>query len=1297
MNAKYSNLAKYVFLCFFLTLSFQSVAQIDKTFWFAAPENSAGHGDNPILMRFATFATPSVVTISMPANPGFTPIVINMAANAVATQDLTAFLAQVETPFDAGGVPAPQTTGILVESTANITAYYEVNRGNNPDIFALKGVNGLGNNFFLPFQTAWSTETSFTPAAHTGFIVVAVEDNTVITVTPTVALEGGRAAGIPYNITLNRGQSYCGSVASALAGGAPTGTRITSTRPIAVTMFHDSIRTGTGGCYDLAGDQMVPTTNIGTQYTIQRGFLDGNEQIIVTATQNGTNVTITNSVTTNVVLNAGQSTTVLLPDTEPFTSVVSSLPVYVAHYAGFGCETGAAILPPVNCTGSRNVRFVRSTDEYAGITLMTRVGNEDNFSFNGGAENTFISAAVFTPVPGLTGWVSARIELPLADLAAGAAGLISNSAGLFHLGLINGGASSGCRYGYFSSFNAVNLGPDIVIAYGTTVTLDAGPDGFSYLWSTGETTQTITVPIYLVGNYSVTVDVGNGCLLSDAVCVGTSEYVWTGFKDSNYNDPDNWSRPCGVVGVPNCNIDIVIPISANLKGARANLIITGNDACRDLWIEELAGDRGIMFINGGGRFNVCRNFRHEGTLTMQANSTLAFTGNVPQTYSRRTAVAVGEFENLIIANTTTPISNVQWPRVTVKDGVGLGNMIVSPTGTLTFQNGHLETENLREIVVRNRATTSVAGHAFNRFVVGRIRRHTNPTGAYDYPVGLAINNGNPVVDPAKTGTLTNMDPTTDWASANYCAGIGSTRVLDFDGGDDYVQMPVFAELSGNQPRTIEMWANVRSFTGNGGLFTFGDTNGLQDFSLRVLGSTDSWRMQHWAADYDFSTSTYNAGAGLLNTWAHYAVTYNGTQVCIYINGALVNCTNRALNSNLVSNFLAQWNNSFLNGQIDEVRIWNYARSVGEISSSLCTPISQCATAGLIAYYNFEEGTGTSITHKDVVCVAPTMTYQLANVDHYNPTNADNFLAYFTRYATVPTLTGQPLQCGADFNCQTLNNGFWTINAFNAANTQITGTGLYTMTLYNRDYTNAGVSCFSGIGDRGTVMKRANGAAPWAIPPGFCTNLAFASTGRSGMSGFSDFATTQGFTFDLLPVELVNFTARHTGENNVQAKWETISEKNVEKFALERSADGYNFTLIGTTNAVGNSNNRNNYTLTDRNAKTGINYYRLKALDFDGKFSFSKIEAVAIDENSSKRSGIVLYPNPTPRGSNLHLTGIESGNLRVSIINALGQIVFDRATLHGGGTFSLSPSLAAGVYTVQVFTDSAFYSEKVVLE
>ncbi len=1305
-----NNLAKFCLLCLFCLVSSLSQAQVDRTFWFAAPDASSGHGQSPILIRLTTFATPATVTISMPSNVGFTPITLTVAANTVVSQDLTAFLAQIETPFDGGGAtPLARNTGILIEATTNITAYYELNSANNPDIFALKGVNALGTDFYLPTQRSWNHQQGLSPAGRTGFVVVATVDGTVVTVTPTVALEGGRAAGVPYTITLNRGQSYCGSVSQPLAGGSPTGTRITSTQPIVISIFHDSINSVAGGCYDMAGDQLVPVNILGTQYSIQRGFLNESEQVIIVATQNATTVTITNVTNTTPLVvnlaNAGDFHILSLPITDPFTFITSNFKIYVAHHAGFGCEQGAALIPPVDCSGSRTTRFIRSTAEYCGITLMTKNGNQDNFSFNGGAENTTIAASAFTVVPGSGGvWYSARIELTTAQIAAGAAATVTNSAGLFHLGLINGAAvGSGVRYGYFSNFNSVNLGPDITIAYGTSVTLDAGPNGFTYLWNTGETTQTITVPIFLLNNYSVTVDVGNGCLLSDAICVGTAEYVWTGFKDSNYNDPDNWSRPCGIVGVPNCNVDVVVPIFANLKGVKANMIITGNDACRDLWIEEGIGVDGNLTIASGGRFNICRNFRHDGEITMQPNSTLAFTGNVPQSYSRKTATAVGEFENLIIANTTTAISNSQWPRVTVKDGIGLGNMTVSPTGTLTFQSGHLQTENLREIVVKNRATGSVSGYDINKFVVGRIRRYTNATGSYDYPVGLALNNGVPVIDPAKTGTLTNMNTGVGgaWQSATYCAGIGNTKVLTFDGTNDFIQMPTFTQLSGNQPRTIEMWAKVDGFTGEGGLFTFGNTNNLEDFSLRVNGSTNNWRMQHWSADYDFNTNTLNSGAGLLGQWAHYAVTYNGTQVCIYINGSLINCTARALSTNLINSFLARWRNGYLNGQIDEVRIWNYARSVGEISTNLCLPISQCATAGLIAYYDFEEGTGSStITHKDVVCVAPTMTYQLANINYYNATNAGNFLAFFTKYGTVPALTGQPLSCGADFNCQTLDNGFWTINAFNAGGTQITGagvTGTYGMTLYNRDYTNGLAPCSTGIGDRGTVMKRADNAATWGLANGFCTNDNFASTARSGMTGFSDFATARTFVPVILPVELVKFTATHKYNSNVETAWETISEKNVDRFIVEKSYDGYNFTVIGTKHVSQNSNTLKSYKLNDVNAKNGINYYRLKTLDIDGKFNYSKIVAITINDSKNMNTSFVIYPNPLPKGNELKIAGIGKGQVIMQIVNTLGQPVFEKIFNHNGNEITITPHLASGMYFVQIITETRIYREKIMLE
>ena len=59
-----------------------SNAQIDKSFWFAAPEVEAIHGDEPIALRFTSFNEPATITISFPANPALIPRVVNLSANS---------------------------------------------------------------------------------------------------------------------------------------------------------------------------------------------------------------------------------------------------------------------------------------------------------------------------------------------------------------------------------------------------------------------------------------------------------------------------------------------------------------------------------------------------------------------------------------------------------------------------------------------------------------------------------------------------------------------------------------------------------------------------------------------------------------------------------------------------------------------------------------------------------------------------------------------------------------------------------------------------------------------------------------------------------------------------------------------------------------------------------------------------------------------------------------------------------------------------------------------------------------
>jgi hypothetical protein len=104
--------------------------------------------DSPILLRVSAFSQGANITLSEPANPAFVPINVSVQANTTYSIDLTPVINQVENK------PSAQVLnyGLFLKSDAPVTAYYEVNKGNNPDIFSLKGNNAKGREFYTLFR-----------------------------------------------------------------------------------------------------------------------------------------------------------------------------------------------------------------------------------------------------------------------------------------------------------------------------------------------------------------------------------------------------------------------------------------------------------------------------------------------------------------------------------------------------------------------------------------------------------------------------------------------------------------------------------------------------------------------------------------------------------------------------------------------------------------------------------------------------------------------------------------------------------------------------------------------------------------------------------------------------------------------------------------------------------------------------------------------------------------------------------------------------------------------------------------
>jgi gliding motility-associated-like protein len=456
-------------------VSIVAKSQEDTEFWFAAPDITAIHGDYPIRLRITALDDPATVEIYLKSN--LTTPVYTYTFTPQESKEWVLANADVEN----SPINTVNNKGIYIKSTAKVTAYYDLDHGYNMDIFALKGANALGTEFYTPFGLYNENDNRWTDA-NASIEIIATENGTAVTIEPSVDLTGHPKSKGKFTIYLNKGQTYSLEAKSQLAPGHPAGTKITSNKKIAVTVADDSMNgsnagLGLGTCADLGGDQIIPTNILGTKYIVMRGKIYGNnplqdgtfsgESAFVLSTIDGTEVKyIDDSGEKKITVNAGK--TVAIPIKYNSLYIKSSSPVYVYHISGFQCEMGAAILPTIEgCTGSQEVTIVKTRGDYDFfVNLMVPRGSEDDFEIvyqNGTIKK--IPADWFEPVIGSADtitkeptWMVLKSDKKKLynDFIANEPAKIRNSESFFHLGVIMGMASVGCKYGYFSSYNVTD-------------------------------------------------------------------------------------------------------------------------------------------------------------------------------------------------------------------------------------------------------------------------------------------------------------------------------------------------------------------------------------------------------------------------------------------------------------------------------------------------------------------------------------------------------------------------------------------------------------------------------------------------------------------------------------------------------------------------------------------------------------------------------------------------------------------------------------------------------------------------
>lgn len=216
---------------------------------------------------------------------------------------------------------------------------------------------------------------------------------------------------------------------------------------------------------------------------------------------------------------------------------------------------------------------------------------------------------------------------------------------------------------------------------------------------------------------------------------------------------------------------------------------------------------------------------------------------------------------------------------------------------------------------------------------------------------------------------------------------------------------------------------------------------------------------------------------------------------------------------------------------------------------------------------------------------------------------------------------------------------------------------------------------SGNSGSGTITQ--NGISGITLSVRVC-----ADTNTSGESTDIDDVTVTNAT--TLPVELISFKAMNR-EDEVLLKWATASEINNERFDIEHRTNNTPFEKIGEVEGNATTLRVSNYDFKHKKPTFGINYYRLKQVDFDERFQYTNVASVTVQNKETRISE--FYPNPSTNGVvSLNYTSIEKTNLAVSVYSANGEILMMKKNEISNGENRLNfdfSSLSRGVYFVRL--------------
>jgi endonuclease I len=231
--------------------------------------------------------------------------------------------------------------------------------------------------------------------------------------------------------------------------------------------------------------------------------------------------------------------------------------------------------------------------------------------------------------------------------------------------------------------------------------------------------------------------------------------------------------------------------------------------------------------------------------------------------------------------------------------------------------------------------------------------------------------------------------------------------------------------------------------------------------------------------------------------------------------------------------------------------------------------------------------------------------------------------------------------------------------------------------------------YNGMGS-GVIVSGLNTSQPYYV-----TIIEY-----NGVNNTTNYLTTNvlGSYPVFLPVDWLSFTGE-IQENNAALNWKTASEKNSNLFEIERSFDEQNWLSIGKQKAAGNTNSKSNYSFVDENVfenNSSLIYYRIKQIDFDGKFSYSK--TISLQSESNNLSDLMLYPNPLNQAT-IHISGLSKNQYyNLIVFDITGKEVLRKMNIETSNSqLETNGLLTEGAYFFRVEQGDEYKTKLIIVE